>query len=346
MKLTAAKIAELINGTVVGDESIEVTSVAKIEEALPHHLCFISNKKYQNFLQTTKAGIVLVSKEINPIPEDVTAIRCDHPYVAFCQMLIQFFDYKDPNAGIHPTAVIEPTAKIGENCHIGAHAYIGNHVTLGDNSKVFANTCIYENSEIGSNTTIHSNVSIYYNTKIGNDCLIHSGTVIGSDGFGHAPLPNGTYIKIPQIGNVVVGNEVEIGSNCSIDRANMGSTIIHDGCRLDNLIQIAHGVEIGKNSVIAGQVAIAGSTKVGENCVIAGQAGIVGHVTIANKTQIGAQSGISNNIKEEGLKITGTPHMPVKDSLKAQVVYRNLPELEKRVRNLEEITKENKSVNG
>jgi UDP-3-O-[3-hydroxymyristoyl] glucosamine N-acyltransferase len=346
LKLTAAKIAELIQGTVVGDSSIEVDSVAKIEEADSNNLCFVSNKKYINFLQSSNAGIVLVNQSLNPIPEGKTVIRCDQPYVAFCQILIQFFDYKDPNTGIHPTAVIEPTATVGNNCHIGAHAYIGNDVVIGDNTKIYANTSIYENTKIGSNTTIHSNVSIYYDSVIGDDCILHSGAVIGSDGFGHAPLPDGTYIKIPQIGNVIIGNKVEIGSNSSIDRANMGSTIIHDGCRLDNLIQIAHGVEIGKNSVIAGHVAIAGSTKVGENCVVAGQAGIVGHVTIAKGTHIGAQSGVSNDIKQEGSKITGTPHMPVGDSLKAQVVYKHLPALEKRVRELENIFKETKSNNG
>lgn len=344
MKLTAAKIAELVNGTVQGNPATEVSSVAKIEEATLDDLCFISNKKYIHFLSGTKAGIVLIDNYLNPIPEDITVIRCASPYVAFCQILIQFFDYKDPNVGIHPKAIIEPTATIGKNCYIGPNAYIGNNVALGDNCKIFANTTIYEDCTIGNNTVIYANTSLYYNTVIGNNCIIHSGTAIGCDGFGHAPLPDGTYIKIPQIGNVVVGNNVEIGSNCGIDRANMGSTIIGDGCRLDNLIQIAHGVEIGKNTVIAGQVAIAGSAKIGDNVVIAGQAGVVGHVSIANGVQIGGKAGVNSDITEPGGKYADAPHLPIADSLKSRVLYRNLPELEKRIRQLEKQLEEAKNT--
>ena len=346
LKLSAAKIAEIVGGIVVGNAKAEVSSVAKIEEAGESDLCFISNKKYGHHLETTQAGVVLVGPEQNGIPEGLTAIRCDQPYVAFCQILIQYFDYVEEAKGIHPTAVIEETATLGEDCYIGPNVYIGERVSIGKGSKIFANTSIYEDSSIGNDCVIKPNVSIYYNSKIGNGCLIHSGTVIGSDGFGHAPLPNGTYIKIPQIGNVVIGNGVEIGSNCSIDRANMGSTVIADGCRLDNLIQIAHGVEIGEHTVIAAQVAIAGSTKVGKHCVIGGQAGITGHIRIADYTQIGAQAGVTNNIKEDGQKYTDTPHLEVRNALKSRVLYRNLPNLEKRIKELEDIIKELKTNNG
>ena len=336
MKLSAAKIAEVVNGTVEGIESVEVSTVSKIEDATSESLCFLSNKKYSHFLQTTNAAIVLLDDKIEKIPAGQTVIRCSHPYVAFCQILIQYFDYKDPNTDVHPTAVIESTAQIGDNCHIGAHAYIGSNVKIGNNSKVFANSSIYEDSVIGNNTIIRSNVAIYYQSEIGDDCIIHSGTVIGSDGFGHAPLPDGTYIKIPQIGNVVIGNKVEIGSNTSIDRANMGSTIIGNGCRLDNLVQIAHGVEIGENTVVAGGVCIAGSAKIGSNCVFAGQSGVVGHVTVADGTQLGGQAGINKDIKEPGGIFSGSPHLPFKDEMKSRVLWRNLPKLEQRVRELEQ----------
>ena len=336
MKLTAAKIAQEVNSTVEGNPDVEIDRVSKIEEATSNSLCFIANKKYGHHMQTTEAGIVLLDESIKNVPEGKTVIRCSHPYVAFCTMLIQYFDYKDPNTGIHPTAVIEPTAQIGDNCHIGAHAYIGNGVKIGNNTKVLANTSVYENSTIGNDTMIHANVSIYYESQIGNQCIIHSGAVIGSDGFGHAPLPDGTYIKIPQIGNVVIGNNVEIGSNTSIDRANMGSTVIGNGCKLDNLVQIAHGVEIGENSVLAGGVFVAGSTKIGSNCVFAGQSGIVGHISVADRTQLGGQGGINKDIKEPGGIFTGSPHLPFKDEMKSRVMWRNLPKLEQRVRELEQ----------
>jgi UDP-3-O-[3-hydroxymyristoyl] glucosamine N-acyltransferase len=340
LRLTAAKIAEIVNGIVEGNPDQIISTVSKIEDAANESLCFLSNKKYSHYLQTTSAGIVLLDDTFTYIPEGLTVIRCSHPYVAFCTILIQHFDYKSPyQIGTHPTAVIEPSATIGENCHIGSHAYIGHNVKIGDNTKVLANTCIYENSTIGNNTLLHSNVSVYYDSVIGSDCIIHSGTAIGSDGFGHAPLPDGTYIKIPQIGNVVIGDKVEIGSNTSIDRANMGSTVIGDGCKLDNLVQIAHGVEIGKNTILAGGVFVAGSSKIGANCVFAGQAGVVGHITIANKTTVGGQAGVNKDIKEPGGVFTGSPHLPFKDEMKSRVMWRNLPKLEQRVRELEKQVK-------
>jgi len=346
LTLSATKIAEVVNGTIEGNPDVEVSTVSKIEDATSDSLCFLSNKKYGHHLQTTSAGIVLLDDSITNVPEGLTVIRCSHPYVAFCTILIQYFDYKEPHTDIHPTAVIESSAIIGKGCHIGPNVYIGERVALGDNVKIYANACIYEDSTIGENTSIRSNVSIYYQSEIGKNCLIHSGTVIGSDGFGHAPLPDGTYIKIPQIGNVVIGDGVEIGSNTSIDRANMGSTIIGNGCRLDNLVQIAHGVELGENCIVAGGVCIAGSAKIGANCVFAGQSGVVGHVTVADKTTLGGQAGINKDIKEPGGIFTGSPHLPFKDEMKSRVMWRNLPQLEKRVRELEQQLKESKANNG
>ena len=299
-------------------------------------------------------------QEIHTLFEDNRCINCfarrynsthtrrengDQVLASVCSLLHHshtIFRLQRSKSRHYPTAVIEPSAKIGVNCHIGSHAYIGEDVIIGDNSKVLANSCIYENSIIGNNTTIRSNVSIYYQTIIGDDCLIHSGTVIGADGFGHAPLPDGTYIKIPQIGNVVIGNKVEIGSNTSIDRANMGSTIIGNGCRIDNLVQIAHGVEIGENTVLAGGVFVAGSTKIGSNCVFAGQAGVVGHITVANGTQLGGQAGINKDITEPNGIYTGSPHQSFKEEMKSRVMWRNLPKLEQRVRELEQQLKSNK----
>lgn len=346
MKLNAAQIAEIIQGSVIGDPNVEVASVAKIEEATPNDLCFISNAKYGHYLNTTEAGVVLVNDKIKDIPEHKTVIRCADPYVAFCQILIQFYDYKHPHSGIDPTAVIDESAIIGEGCYIGPHVYIGKDVTIGKGCKIFANSTVYEASHIGDHTVIHSNVSIYHHTIIGSECLIHAGTVIGSDGFGHAPLPNGTYVKIPQIGNVILGDRVELGSNCSIDRANMGSTVIKDGCKLDNLIQVAHGVEIGEHTVIAAQVAIAGSTKIGKHCVIGGQAGVGGHIVVADYTQIGAQSGITNNIREAGGKYVDNPFMPLPHALRTRAVYKNLPAMEKRIQELENTIKKLNDSNG
>lgn len=347
MELSAKQIAEIVNGTVEGDIDKKVNLVSKIEDARSTSLCFLSNQKYKNHLTTTKAAIVLVADDITDLPRHLTVIKCANPYAAFCQILIQYFDYSDPNEGIHETAIIEPTAKIGSNCYIGPNAYIGKHVSIGNESKIFANTSVYENTIIGDRTTVYSNVSIYYNSIIGNQCIIHSGAVIGSDGFGHAPLPDGTYIKIPQIGNVIIHDHVEIGSNTSIDRANMGSTIIGKGCRIDNLVQIAHGVEIGENTVLAGQVAIAGSTKIGSNCVFAGQVGVAGHIKIADKTQIGGQAGINSDINEPGGIYTGTPHLPFKAEMKSRVMWRNLPKLEQRLRTLENMLNlHEKSGNG
>ncbi|MBR9861102.1 UDP-3-O-(3-hydroxymyristoyl)glucosamine N-acyltransferase [bacterium] len=336
MEYTVEKIAQLVGGEVHGDQSTIIGGVAKIEEADSDSLCFISNKKYQHYLETTSAAAVIVGKDIQNLPSNKTCIICEDPYVAFTKVLITFFDYKSPHTGIHASATIEEDVELGSNVYIGPNVYIASGCKIGAGSKIYANSSIYENCSVGDNTTIYSNVSVYYGCSIGSNTIIHSGTVIGSDGFGHAPMPNGTFIKIPQIGNVVIEDNVEVGSNCSIDRANMGSTIISEGCRIDNLIQIAHGVKIGKNTVVAAQAGISGSTTVGENCIIAGQVGIVGHISIADRVQIGAQSGVSNSIKETGGKFTDSPHLPLSQAIRSRVIYKNLPELEKRITRLEQ----------
>lgn len=335
MKLTASEIAAAVGGTVIGDEKALVSQVSKIEEASKHSLCFLSNKKYANHLTTTQAGVVLVNETLAATATQSTLITCDQPYVAFCQILIQYFEYRDQCTGIHPTAVIEETASLGEHVYVGPNAYIGKNVQIGDHASIYANTSIYEDSVIGEHTKIYPNCSIYYQTKIGNHSIIHSGTVIGSDGFGHAPLPDGTYIKIPQIGNVTIGDHVEIGANCTIDRANMGSTSIGNGSRIDNLVQLAHGVTVGEHTVIAAQTGVSGSSKVGNYVVLAGQVGIAGHLSIADKVQIGAQSGVSNDIKEVGGKYTDSPHLPLGNALRSRALYKNLPQIEQRLRALE-----------
>ncbi len=337
---TAQQISDLVQGEILGNAASKISGVATIETAGPKDLCFISNKKYLHHLQSTKAGAIIVGKEVNEAPNGTTLIKTEMPYVAFCQVLIELFDYKDPNSGIHPTAVISETAKIGENVYIGPYVYIAEGVAVGEGSKLYSHCSLYEGSSLGSQSILYSNVSVYHDCHIGKQTIVHSGTVIGSDGFGHAPLPDGTYVKIPQIGNVVIGDRVEIGSNCSLDRANMGSTKIGHGCRIDNLIQIAHGVEVGENTIIAAQAGISGSTKVGDNCVIAGQVGIVGHISIANKVQIGAQSGVSNSIKDEGGKYTDTPHLPLGQAIRSRILYKKLPEMEKRISNIEKDLKD------
>ena len=339
MTHSVEQIAAMIGGEISGDKDVRISKVAKIEEADSESICFISNKKYLHFLDTTEAGAVIVDSKLDTSEYTRTLIKSEQPYVAFCTVLIKLFDYKDPNTGVHPKAIVEDSAQIGESCYIGPGAYIGHGVTIADGCKIYANTTIYENCSIGEQSILYSNVSVYHDCHIGAQNIIHSGTVIGSDGFGHAPLPDGTYIKIPQIGNVITHKNVEIGSNCSIDRANMGSTIIHEGCRIDNLIQIAHGVEVGKHTVVAAQAGISGSTKVGEHCIIAGQVGIVGHISIADKVQIGAQSGVSNDIKDVGGKFTDSPHMPLSQAIRSRVLYKKLPELEKRITDLERSNK-------
>ncbi|MBC8053643.1 MAG: UDP-3-O-(3-hydroxymyristoyl)glucosamine N-acyltransferase [Sphingobacteriaceae bacterium] len=336
MQFTAQQIGILLNGIVDGDPEVTVNQLAKIEEASPGSLSFLANMKYEPYLYQTKASIVIVSSDFNPTaPFTSTLIRVKDAYSAFSILLDQYDKFKRDKVGIEDPSFIHPSANLGSDVYVGAFAYIGANVKIGNNSKIYPQVYLGDNVEIGDNSTIFPGVKIYYDCKIGANVTIHSSTVIGSDGFGFAPQADGTYTKVSQIGNVIIEDGVEIGSNTSIDRATMGSTIIRKGVKLDNLIQLAHNVEIGANTVIASQSGVSGSTKIGENCVVGGQVGIVGHISLAKGTQIQGKSGISRSIDEEGTKWAGAPATTYNQHMRTQVVLNRLPELERRIEQLE-----------
>lgn len=336
MQFTAQQIGVLLNGTVDGDPDVTVNQLAKIEEAQAGSLSFLANKKYEQYLYLTQASIVIINSDFVPAaPYTCTLIRVPNAYSAFSVLLEQYNTLKRDKEGIEQPSFIHPSATIGKNVYVGAFAYIGADAVIGDNTKVYPHVYIGDNVEIGSNNTFFPGVKIYYDCKLGSNITIHSNTVIGSDGFGFAPQPDGTYSKVTQIGNVVIEDDVEIGSNTSIDRATMGSTVIHKGVKLDNLIQLAHNVEIGANTVIASQTGVSGSAKIGENVIIGGQVGIVGHISVARGTQIQAKSGISRSILVEHKKWSGTPATSYNQNMRAQIVFNRLPELERRIEQLE-----------
>jgi len=343
MQFTAKDIAFMLNGTVEGDPLAAVSQLAKIEEAQQGSLSFLANPKYEQYLYTTNASIVIINNS-QQLTGPVTAslIRVENAYSAFTLLLEQYNTLKLNKKGIEQPSFIHTSAQIGQDAYVGAFAYISQNVKLGNNCKVYPNCYIADNVTLGDNVTLFPGVTVYFDCVIGNNVIIHSGSVIGSDGFGFAPKPDGTYNKIPQIGNVIIEDDVEIGSNTTIDRATMGSTIIHKGTKLDNLVQIAHNVEIGENTVIAAQTGIAGSTKLENNVMLGGQVGIVGHISIAKGTQVQAQSGVSRPIKQEGQKWGGSPALLYGDNMRSNVVVSRLPELEKRVLELEKIIKEMK----
>ena len=331
----------MLNGTVEGDALATVNQLAKIEEASAGSLSFLANPKYEQYLYTTNASIVIVNNDlVLAEPVKATLIRVENAYSAFSVLLERYNTIKLNKTGIEQPSFIHPSAQVGKDCYIGAFAYIGPGVKTGNNCKIYPHTYIADNVTLGDNVTLFPGVIVYFDCVIGSNVIIHSGTIIGSDGFGFAPKPDGTYNKISQIGNVVIGDDVEIGSNTTIDRATMGSTVIHKGVKLDNLIQIAHNVEIGANTVIAAQTGVSGSTKVGENAIIGGQVGIVGHVSLAKGTQIQAQSGISRTITDENKKWAGSPATRYNDHMRSQVVVNRLPELEKKILELEKMIAE------
>lgn len=341
MQFTARDISFLLNGTVEGDASATVNRLAKIEEATEGALSFLANPKYESFLYTTGASVVIVNKDqVLASPVSATLVRVENAYSSFAVLLEKYNALKLNKTGIEQPSFIHPTAKIGENAYVGAFAYIGPGVTVGDNCKIYPNTFIADNVTLGNNVTLFPGVTVYFDCVLGNNVIIHSGTIIGADGFGFAPNADGSYNKIAQIGNVVIEDDVEIGSNTTVDRATMGSTVIRKGVKLDNLVQIAHNVEVGANTVVAAQTGISGSTKIGERVVLGGQVGVVGHITIANGTQVQAQSGVSRVIKEENRPWMGSPAAPYKDHMRSQVVFQRLPELEKRIQELEKIIAE------
>ena len=342
MQFTAAQIAVLINGNVEGNPDVRVSSFGKIEEAQSGQLSFLANPKYEDYLYSTGATIIIVN-EAQEIKSGINAtlIRVPDAYSAFATLLSKYQEVATQQlSGIQEPSYISKTAQLGTNLFIGAFAYIGENAVLGNNVKIFPGVYVGNNVRIGDNCLLHPGVRVYHDCQLGNNVTIHGGTVIGSDGFGFAPQPDGSFKKVPQIGNVIIEDNVEIGANAAIDRATMGSTLIKAGAKLDNLIQVAHNVEVGHNTVIAAQAGVSGSTKIGNNVMIGGQAGIVGHIQIADGAKINAQSGVSKSIKSPNTAVTGSPAFDYTSALRSQAVTRNLPELEKRIIELENLVRQ------
>jgi UDP-3-O-[3-hydroxymyristoyl] glucosamine N-acyltransferase len=337
MKFTAIQIASILEGEVVGNPNVEVYKLSKIEEGSEGSLTFLANPKYVNYIYSTKASIAIVNKTFLPEFEiTTTLIKVEDAYKSFSKLLEYYNQVKLMKSGIEQPSVISEHVTYGEGLYLGSFSYIGKNVTIGNNVKIYPNSFIGDNVTIGDNCLFFAGVRIYSESEIGNNCTIHSGTIIGSDGFGFAPKDDGTYDKVPQIGNVIIEDNVEVGSCSTIDRATLGSTIIRKGVKLDNQIQVAHNVEIGENTVIAAQTGIAGSTKIGKNCLIGGQVGIAGHLIIGDGVRIQAQSGIGKNLKE-GETVQGSPAFNYGDFSKSYVHFKNLPKL---VNELEQVKKE------
>jgi UDP-3-O-[3-hydroxymyristoyl] glucosamine N-acyltransferase len=341
MTFPASQIALIINGQIDGDANASVVSFGKIEEAQQGQLTFLANPKYEDYLYSTKASVVIVNDTFTPRqPITATLIKVPDAYTAFATLLAKYQEIIHQQlSGIQQPSYIAPTATYGENVFIGAFAYIGENVKVGSNTKVYPNVFIGDNVMIGENSIIHPGVKIYHDCVLGNRVIIHAGTVIGSDGFGFAPQADGSFIKVPQLGNVVIEDDVEIGANATIDRATIGSTLIKSGAKLDNLIQVGHNAEVGNSTVIAAQAGISGSTKIGNGVMIGGQAGVVGHIQIGDGARINAQSGVSKSLAA-GKAVTGSPAYDYTAALRSQAVTRKLPELEKRVKELEALIKQ------
>ncbi|WP_179351845.1 UDP-3-O-(3-hydroxymyristoyl)glucosamine N-acyltransferase [Winogradskyella vidalii] len=336
MKFTAEQIAGILEGTVVGDPNIEVSKLSKIEEGTLGSLTFLSNLKYTPHIYTTEASITIVNADFKPEkPISTTLIKVDDAYEGFSKLLEYYDRIKSNKTGIEQPCYIAESVKVPDDIYIGAFAYIGNNVEIGDNVKIYPNVFIGDNVKIGDNTTIYPGGKVYSDCIIGKSCVINSGVIIGADGFGFAPNKMGGYSKIPQTGNVILEDEVDIGAGTTIDRATMGSTILRFGVKLDNQIQIAHNVEIGRNTVIAAQTGVAGSTKIGEHCQVGGQVGIAGHLTIGDNVKVQAQSGIGRNVKDNEV-LQGSPAFGYGDFNKSYVHFKNLPKI---VKNINEIDK-------
>lgn len=339
MEFTIQEIAVMLGGEVQGDGTQKINMLAKIQDAKKGQISFLSNPKYEQYLYTTQASAVIIKRDFQPRKEILTTLLLvDDPYSSFTVLLEEYHKVISfQKSGVEQPSFIGENSVVGTSIYRGAFSYIGNNVRIGDHVKIYPHVFVGDNVMIGSNTILHPNVKLYADTKVGNNCVIHSGVVIGSDGFGFAPQDDGSYKTIPQLGTVVIEDNVVIGANTVIDCATLfgDSTVIHQGVKLDNLIQIAHNVEIGKNTVIAAQSGISGSTKVGENCMLAGQVGIAGHLVIANNTGIGAQSGIGKSVKEEGQRLLGYPAFDIKEYFKSYAVFKRLPNLLDRLRDLE-----------
>jgi len=332
MEYTAEMIARLLNGTVEGDPGATVHTIAKIEEGMPGALSFLANPKYERYIYTTGSSAVLVRNDFKPAREvKTTLIRVEDPYQSVARLL-QIYEAARPSPkGIHPTAVIDETATVGEDVYLGPYAVVSANAVIGSGSSIYPHTYVGDGAKVGRNCTLYSGVRVYSECVIGDNCILHSGAVIGADGFGFAPVADSNFMKIPQIGNVVIEDNVEIGANTCIDRATMGSTVIQCGVKLDNLVQVGHNAVIGENTVMAGQTGIAGSTKVGKNCMIGGQVGIVGHLTVADGCRIGAQTGVIGSVRQEGSTLMGTPSLDSRKFLKSYAIFARLPELNSKV---------------
>ena len=335
MEFTAEIIAGFLGGEIAGDKDAKVWTIAKIEEGTPGALSFLSNPKYEHYIYDTDSSIVIVSKEFVPArPVRATMIRVDDPYGCFAKLLELYVANKPQKEGISPLSSIHASAKVGEKCYVGEFAVIGEGAVVGDNCKIYPQVYVGDRVRLGKNVTLYAGVRIYEECVVGDNVTLHAGCVIGADGFGFAPNEKGEFMKIPQIGNVVIEDDVEIGANTCVDRATMGSTRIKKGVKLDNLIQIGHNVVVGENTVCASQVGIAGSTKVGHSCMMGGQVGIAGHLTIGNGVKLASKSGVSNSI-DDGQTYMGSPALPGTKFHRAHAIYRNLPELSNRVHQLE-----------
>jgi len=341
MEFTAEQIAGLLNGDVEGNPEAMVNTLSKIEEGALNSLSFLANLAYEEHLYTTDATVVIVNKDLSlkkSIKDSCTLVRVEDAYQSFTKLLEVYNQFRNNKTGIEKQSFISESATVGEDIYLGAFAYISDNAIIGNNVKIYPQTFIGENVKIGENTIIYAGVKIYHDCVISNNCILHAGAVIGSDGFGFAPNKEGTFDKIPQIGNVIIEDDVEIGPNNCIDRATMGSTIIKKGVKTDNLVHIAHNVVVGENTVLAGQTGISGSSKIGKNCMTGGQVGITGHITIGDNVKIAGQSGVSKNIKDNQV-LQGSPAFSYKDYMKSYAVFKNLPNTLKRIKELENLIK-------
>jgi UDP-3-O-[3-hydroxymyristoyl] glucosamine N-acyltransferase len=339
LKFTASQIAGILEGTVVGNPEIAVHRLAKIEEGKEGSLTFLANPKYTPYIYSTEASITLVNNDFEPEQElSTTLIKVEDAYKSFSKLLEYYNQVKNNKVGVESPVFISDSAAYGKDFYLGAFSYLGNNVQIGDNVKIYPNVYVGDNVQIGDNVTVFAGAKIYSESIIGKSCVIHSGAIIGADGFGFTPNQNGEYSKVPQTGNVILEDHVDVGAGTTIDRATLGSTILRKGVKLDNQIQIAHNVEIGENTAIAAQTGVAGSTKIGKNCLIGGQVGIVGHIIIGDRVKIQAQSGISRNVKDDEV-LQGSPALPYSDYNKSYVHFKNLPKLVNKIDDLEKGSK-------
>ena len=344
MKFTALQIAALLGGTVEGDPNVEVWNVAKIEEGAPGMLSFLANPKYTPYIYETESSVVIVNNSfVAEKSISATLIRVEDAYASFAKLLAYYDQVSQDKKGISSLAFVCPSARYGENIYLGEFAYVGENVIIGNNVKVYPQVYIGDGTVIGDNTVLYPGVRLYRNTVVGKRCIIHAGAVIGADGFGFAPQEDGHYEKIPQVGNVLIDDDVEIGANTTIDRSTMGSTHIHKGVKLDNLVHLAHNVEVGENSALAAQVGVSGSTHLGKNCVVGGQSGFVGHLHIADGSKFGGQCGIMGSIREDNQEFMGTPIQPLRQYLKSNARFRHIDEMARKIEELEKEVEKLKS---